>query len=121
MQYYLELDPLIPDVSFESSALPRASEQLEGIAKKLGLPSHFELSSYAAQNDLCPPEHQEAEVPWLEPRVGIDWLDSVSNFIRSNPTSVPNAERLLPEFGECREILKRAEANGSRWHFAMDI
>ena len=121
MQYYLELNLKIPDAYFESSAFPKASEQLEAIAKLLGLPSHFELFSYAAQNDLCPPEHQETEIPWYDAEVGIDWLDAVSKHIRSDPASVPNADRLLIDFSECAEVLRRAKVEGSKWHFAMDI
>ncbi len=121
MQYYLELDPPVPNLYFESSEFPKASKQLEGVAKKLGLPSHFELFSYAAQNDLCPPEHQEAEIPWLEPRAGIDWLNAVSNYIRSDPSSVPDAEPLLADFADCIDVLQRAAVHGSKWHFAMDI
>ena len=121
MQYYLELDPAIPGIFFESNAFPKASKQLEAIAKHLGIASHFELFSYGAQNDLCPPEHQETEIPWHDAQVGIDWLDAVTKHIRSNPTSVPNAEKLLREFSECEEVLHRAKAAGSKWHFAMDI
>ena len=121
MQYYLELNPPIPNVYFESSTFSKASEQLEAIAKRVGLPSHFDLFSYAAQNDLAPPEHQETEVPWFEPQVGIDWLDKVAQQIRAEPAAVPRAERLLADFAECRAALATAAATGSRWHFAMDI
>ena len=121
MQYYLELDPKIRGVDFESSAFAKASDQLDGIAKTLGLCSHFELFSYEAQNDLCPPEHQETEIPWHDAQVGIDWLDAVSDHIRSHPKSVPDSERLLRDFTECKAALQRAKAKGSKWHFAMDI
>ncbi|HEY7119460.1 MAG TPA: hypothetical protein VH475_22905 [Tepidisphaeraceae bacterium] len=121
MQYYLVLDPEIPDVYFESSAFPKASDQLEAIATRLGLPSHFELFSYAAQNDLCPPEAQETEIPWHDPQVGIDWLEAVSAHIRSDPASVPDADRLLKDFSQCIDVLRRAKTEGSKWHFAMDI
>jgi hypothetical protein len=121
VQYYLEFDPAVPDVFFESSAFPTASEQLETIAKRLGLPSHFDLFSYAAQNDLCPPEHQETEIPWYDAQVGIDWLEAVAKHVRSDPASVPNAEELLRDLTECGDALRRAKAAGSRWHFAMDI
>jgi hypothetical protein len=121
VQYYVELDPKIPDAYFESSAFPKASDQLLAITKRLGLQNHFELFSFAAQDHLCPPEHRETVVPWFEPSVGIDWLDSVSAHIRSEPASVPNADRLLADFSECTELLKKAKANGSKWHFAMDI
>ncbi|MGN6505087.1 MAG: hypothetical protein ACTHM6_05930 [Tepidisphaeraceae bacterium] len=121
MQYYVEFHPKIDDVYFESSAFPKASGQLEAIAKGLGLPSHFELFSYAAQNDLSPPEDQETEIPWFEAQVGIDWLDAVSKQIQSDPKSVPNAERLLSDFAACMDVLKRAKLEGSKWHFAMDI
>jgi hypothetical protein len=121
MQYYLELNPPVPDVYFESSAFSKASEQLDTIAKRIGLPSHFELFSFAAQNDLSPPEHQETEVPWFDAKVGIDWLDKVVQHIRTEPSAVPQAERLVADFAECRAALVRAAAAGSKWHFAMDI
>jgi hypothetical protein len=117
----LELNPEIPGVYFESSAFPKASDRLEAIAKRLGLPSHFDLFSYAAQNDLCPPEHQETEIPWHDPQVGIGWLEAVSSHIRAEPMSVPDAERLLKDFSQCIDVLRQAKSNGSRWHFAMDI
>ena len=121
MQYYLELNPTIPDVFFESSVFPKATEKLEVIAKQLRLPSHLELFSYAAQNDLCPPEHQETEIPWFDAQVGIDWLDAVAKQIRADAKSIPNADRLLKDFAECSEALRRAKAAGSKWHFAMDM
>ena len=121
MQYYLELDPKILDACFESSAFPKASEQLEAIAKRLALLNHFELFSFAAQNEVCAAEHWETEIPWFDAQLGIDWLDAVSTYIRSEPASVPNPERLLSDFSECKEVLRLAKTKGSKWHFAMDI
>jgi hypothetical protein len=121
VQYYMELDPKIPDIYFESSAFPDASDELLAIAKRLGLQSHFELFSYAAQNSLCPPEHQETVIPWFDAQVGIDWLDAISKHIRSEPASVPDADRLLSDFSDCLEVLRQAKAQNSKWHFAMDI
>ncbi|HEX3655749.1 MAG TPA: hypothetical protein VHV55_08090 [Pirellulales bacterium] len=121
MQYYMELKPPIQDVYFESSAFPDASEQLEAIAKRLRLPSHFELFSYAAQNDLSPPEHKETEVPWFDARLGIDWIEAIIGYVSAEPASVPNADALLTDLIQCADILRRAEAEGSKWHFEMDI
>ncbi len=121
MQFYLEFNPHVSGVDFESSAFANASDQLAAIAKHLGLPSHFELFSCAAQNDLCPPEHQETEIPWFDPKVGIDWLEAIVTHIRSNRASVPNADELLADLSQCADVLRRAKAEGSKWHFAMDI
>jgi hypothetical protein len=74
-----------------------------------------------AQNHLCPPECQETEIPWHDAQVGIDWIDAVASHIRSNPTSVANADELLTDFTDCLIALRRAKADRSRWHFAMDI
>jgi hypothetical protein len=121
VHYYLELDPKIADAYFESTAFPKASDQLLAIEKAIGIPSHFEFFSYSAQNHLCPPEHRETVVPWHEPQVGLDWLDAVCEYIRDNWTSIADAPRLLGDFAELRTILDRAKAQGSKWHFAMDI
>ncbi|HEY7091330.1 MAG TPA: hypothetical protein VH518_24755 [Tepidisphaeraceae bacterium] len=121
MQYYLTLKPEIPKVYFESSEFPNASDQLVAIAKQLGLANHFKFFSFAAQSDLCPPEHRQKEVPWFDAQIGIDWLNAMSKHIRSDPASVPDAESLLSDFAQCSEVLRRAKDVGSKWHLAMDI
>jgi len=61
----------------------------------------------------------------LYPLVGIRFRSGDGVFhlylSRSNPTSVPDAEQLLSDFAECNDALQRAKAEGSKWHFAMDI
>ena len=121
MQYYLELDSEIPDVFFESSAFAGAGAYLDSVADKLKIKSVFELFSYAAQNDLCPPSYEETEVPWFDPQEGIDWLDVVISHVRSNPAAVERSERLVQDLTECQDVLRKANAVGAKWHFAMDI
>jgi hypothetical protein len=87
VQYYLELDPKIPDVYFESSAFAGAGAYLDSVADKLKIKSIFELFSYAAQDDLCPPGYEEKETPWFDPQEGIDWLDVVIAHVRANPAA----------------------------------
>ena len=121
MQYYLELKPQIPELFFESCAFPDASKQLLAIAKQLGIRGHFEFFSFAAQNDLAPPEYQETAIPWHDAQAGIDWLTAMMDQIRSHPESVSDSEELLREFAQCRGVLEQAKLRGSKWHFAMDI
>ena len=121
MQFYLELDPKIPDLYFESSAFAGAGKYLDSVADQLKIKSVFELFSYAAQNGLCPPGYEETEVPWFVPQEGIDWLEVVISHIRANPTVVECPEQLVQDLTECQDVLRKAKAAGSRWHFAMDI
>jgi hypothetical protein len=121
MQYYLELDPKIPDLYFESSAFAGAGDYLDSVANQLKIKSIFELISYAAQNDLCPPGYEETEVPWFDPQEGIDWLEVVIRHVRVNSKAVERAEQLVQDLTECQDVLRKAKAAGSRWHFAMDI
>jgi hypothetical protein len=114
MQYYLELDPEIPDVYFESSAFAGAGQYLDSIADQLKIKSVFELFSYAAQNDLCPPGYEETEAPWFDPQEGIDWLEVVIAHVRANPTAVERAERLVEDLTECQDVLRQAKAAGSK-------
>jgi hypothetical protein len=121
VQYYLELDPKIPDVYFESSAFAGAGAYLDSVAGKLKIKSVFELFSYAAQDDLCPPGYEEKETPWFDPQEGIDWLDVVIAHVRANPAAVKRAETVVQDLTECQEVLRKAKAAGAKWHFAMDI
>src|SRR5207253_10843366 len=115
MQYYLELDPEIPDVFFESSAFARAGEYLDSLAEMLKIKSVFELFSYAAQNDLCPPGYEEKEVPWFDPQEGIDWLDVVIAHVRANPSAIERADALVQDLTECQDALRKAQAAGAKW------
>ncbi len=121
MTYYLELDPKIPDLDFESSAFARAGKYLDSVADRLKIKSVFELFSYAAQNDLCPPGYEETDVPWYDPQEGIDWLEVVIGHVRANPAAVERADELVQDLTECQDVLRKAKAAGARWHFAMDI
>jgi hypothetical protein len=119
--YHLEFDREVADAAFESRAFADASDQLDAVVKELGLPSHFELFSYAAQNDLCDPENQETETPWYDAQAGLDWLERVMKYVRARPDSVPNATDLLTDLVRAHEILQRAKHAGAKWHFAMDF
>lgn len=121
MQYYLELNPGISDVYFESSAFAYASDQLDKVEKDLGLKSHFDFFSFEAQNDIIPEEHQETETLWFEPQAGIEWLETLSSHIRAHPDCISDSAALLSDFSDCLEVLKQAKSEGSQWHFAMDI
>jgi hypothetical protein len=121
MLFCLELDPQIPDLFFESSAFAWAGKYLDSVADQLKIKSVFELFSSAAQNDLCPPGYEETEVPWFDPEEGISWLDAVIRHVRANPAAVENAEELVQDLTECQDVLRKAKAAGSKWHFVMDI
>ncbi len=123
MQYYVMLDNPEPgfDDCFESSILADASEELEAVEKHLKIKSHFELFSYTVQNDLCPPGYEETEIPWFEPDEGIAWLTAVIDHVRANPASVEHAEQLIEGLSHCRNVLRKANEIGAKWHFAMDI
>ena len=121
MQYFLELDPRIPDLYFESSAFADAGSYLHSVADRLKIKSVFNLFSYAAQNGMCPEDYEETEVPWFDPQEGIDWIEAVIGHVRENPTAVERAERLVQDLTECQDVLRKAKTAGSKWHFAMDI
>jgi hypothetical protein len=121
VQYYLELSPPVPDLVFESSAFARAGAYLDSVADQLKIKSVFEFFSYEPQRDLFPPGYEGMEEPWFDPREGIEWLDVVIDHVCANPDAVERPERLVQDLTECQNVLRRAMAARSKWHFAMDI
>ena len=121
MQFYMELEPNIPDLGFESSAFADAGKYLDSVAGQLKIKNVYELFSYAAQDDLCPPGYEETEIPWFDPQEGIDWLAVVIAHLNANPEAVENAEELIRDLAHCQDILRKAQSTGAKWHFAMDI
>lgn len=123
MQCYLALDNPEPgfDAHFESSTFADASEDLEAIESQLGIKSHFDLFSYAAQNSLCEPEDEETEIPWFDAQEGIDWLAAMIAHIRQHPSSVQRCEQLANDLTACQDVLRKAKGIAAKWHFEMDI
>jgi hypothetical protein len=121
VQYYLELDPQIPELFFESSAFAEAGAYIDSVADELRIKSVFDLFSYEAQDDLCPPGYEEQETPWFDAQEGIDWLDVVIAHVRRNPAAVDRADKLVLDLTDCQNVLREAKAVGAKWHFAMDI
>jgi hypothetical protein len=121
MQYFLELDPKIEGLYFESSAFADASDYLHSVAEQLHIKSFYELFSYEDQNDLCPPGYEETEVPWFDAQEGIEWLTVVIEHVHANPEAVEEAEQLVQDLTDCQDVLSRAKAAGAKWHFVMDI
>ena len=121
MQFFLKLDPKIPDLFFESSAFADAGEYIHSVADRLKIKSVFSLMSCADQNSLCPPGYEEEETPWFDPQEGIDWLDVVIEHLRANPNAVANSKTLVNDLSDCRDVLRQAKSAGAKWHFAMDI
>ncbi len=85
---YLELDPRVPDLYFESSVFARAGKYLDPVANKPKIKSVFELFSYATQNHLCPPGYEETEVPWFDPQEGADWRNDPAALHGRRPCGV---------------------------------
>ena len=118
VQFFLELEPNIPDLYFESSAFADAGTYLDSIADKLKIKSVYEFFSYAGQDDLCPPGYEETDVPWFDPQEGIDWINAVIAHLRATPSAVEDTEQLVGDLTNCKRVLHKAQAAGAKWHLA---
>jgi hypothetical protein len=115
------------DIYVNGSFLSKNNDELERIAKRLGVEplmgffsiSNEELSALAEEHDasLSKPKaaHQEK---WFTPDEG---LRTVNALLQELATSkLVRLDRVEAELREFEKILEAAKANGVRWHLAVD-
>ena len=120
MQYYLELSPPVPDLVFDSSEFARAGAYLDSVADQLKIKSVFEFFSYGAARPV--PAGLRRNGRAVVRPAGGDRVARRRHRPRvHNPDAVERPERLVQDLTECQNVLRRAMAARSKWHFAMDI
>ncbi|MBA3484658.1 MAG: hypothetical protein H0T51_22870 [Pirellulales bacterium] len=58
---------------------------------------------------------------WFAPEEGLSWISQLQRHLTANPNAVGDADAVLADLAEYREVLDTAKANDVRWHFAVDF
>lgn len=132
--FFIVLDRSDPgfDTMVNGKFLSKEVDRLEKIAKSLGICPLEEFVSYSpdeaqammADMGTDPGDIEGMELPeqkWYDPQEGLDWVDRVSAHIRSNPTSVKNAQGVLADLDEYRKVLSQAKQVGAKWNLQVDF
>lgn len=132
--FFIVLDRKDPgfDTMVNGKFLSQDAKRLEKIAKSLGIHPLEEYVSYSPEDARTMMEEmgtdpdtiegmQLPEQEWYDPQEGLDWVEQVSNHIRSNPSSVKNAKGVLADLDEYRTVLAQAKQVGARWNLQVDF
>jgi hypothetical protein len=121
------------DVPFDTSVngkfLSNESAQLETIARTLGISPLEEYISYSPEEARAMMEEFGAdddggELPeqkWFDPQEGLDCAGKLFEYVQTNPDAVGNAEGVLSDLLEFKEVFKKADTVGSRWNLQVDF
>jgi len=128
--YFILLDNREPgfDTFVNGKFLAQDAKALIKIARKLNLKTLDDFCSMspvearAVLEDLGG-DVDNAEFPeeqWYLPEEGLTWVTTVTNYIKTDPSAVRNAENVLSDLAEYKEVLTNAKRIGARWHLQVD-
>ncbi len=139
--YYVVLNTDAPDfdTTVDGKALARNSTQIDLIAGSLGfkaLDGYFSISPADARLQMAdllgiedennlPPENEEAlkQMPpeeWYDAQHGVDWATQIANYIRENPGSVKDPDKVLADLDQMKQVMTDAVKRGLKWHLLVD-
>ena len=128
--YYIVLDREIAGVDpfVNGKAVARESDRLELVTQSLGLRDINEFVSASPDDLMATAEELGIELPnepppeaWFTPEEGLTWVSRLQDHLRTNPNEVGDADAVLADLAEYRQLLDTAKANDIRWHFAVDF
>jgi hypothetical protein len=126
--YYIVLEKEIPnlDVYVNGNYLSKNSENLEQLAKQLGIPtlmSFFSVNPNELSSLLGEPGFGEAggkadSERWFNAEDGLQTIRALSNhFEHTEPTA---HGQIVSELREFDQVLSAAQQQGIRWHLSVD-
>jgi hypothetical protein len=128
--WYIALEQKIPgfdELLVDGKSLADASDELDNIARRRAVTPLMEFFGAGADEimDLLGEDGIEGmeglEPRWFAPSDGLTTTEALMSHIQSDPTSVPRADFVLEDLRNFEKVLKRANAEGIRWHLAVDI
>jgi hypothetical protein len=126
---YIVLERKIPntDVYVNGSLLSKKSQELEKMAKHLGVTtlmeffsiSRDELGSFLSEQDLeSAAGNSKYDEKWFTAEEG---LRTVHALLKSTAeSSLGDRDRIAAELQEFAKVLEQAKASNIRWHLAVD-
>jgi hypothetical protein len=121
--YFIVLD--LPEPGFDpfvnGKSLAHEAQRINELAETLGL---RQLDDYlgGVPEELLDelPELAEAETAWFEPAEGITWAEALIESLSANPSPLRDADGVLADLEDCRQVFRQAADVGARWQFQID-
>ena len=124
---YIVLEREIPNTDVNGRLLSKKSQELEKIAKHMGVTtlmgffsiSRDELGSFLSEQDLeSAAGNSKYDEKWFAAEEG---LRTVNALLKGTAeSSMDGRDRLAAELQEFAKVLELAKANSIRWHLAVD-
>ena len=92
------------DTMMNGKALAKAWEALDAVAAKLGVPP---------LNKLC-------NNSWKAPEKGLPAFEKYLQYVKTNPTAVPNAHEVIEDLKDVIRLVSAARGLGTKWRLLLD-
>jgi hypothetical protein len=128
---FIVLEHEIPgfDQSEYSKDLAQASEELDGVAATLDvlpLMSFFskdaeEVAEFLDDEGVALDEMPIPDETWYTAADGLKTVDALLGHYQSVANPTPQTGQIIQDLKEFQSVLRRAEAEGVRWHLDVDF
>ena len=117
--YFIALDTDDPgfDAFVDGKMLTKHLSHINRVAQQLGL-KQFE--DYASQ-DLSEFGGPAMEETWFEPSEGLQWAETLNNYLQQHPEAVEDREAVLDDLDDYIVAFRQAESLGHQWHLELDL
>lgn len=139
--YYVAVNTDAPDfdTTIDGKSLSTNSKQVDAIAASLGFRSlhdYFSISAEDARREMevlleiedvdeLTPEDEEVlrQLPpeaWFDAEHGLNYAVQVADYIRQHPESVNDADAVLNDLEQMKQVMTDTQERGLKWHFQVD-
>jgi hypothetical protein len=128
---FIVLEHEIPgfDTFVNGKSLSKASEELDAAAAQLGvqpLMGFFskdpeELAEFLNDEGSALDELPIPEETWYTAADGLKTVDALLDHYQTAASPTPQTQKIVSDLLEFQNVLRRAEAEGVRWHLDIDF
>ncbi len=125
---YIVLDKADPgfDTFVNGKVISKETEKLDMISRQLDIPTFDSFISMSSEDfeDLLGDEVDippQQDIQWFSGEDGLSFIETLTQYLRANPTSVNNPSAVLDDLDEYAAVFRKAKEIGAKWHLNIDI
>ena len=123
---YVTFEEDIPglDTFMNGKALLKASDQVDAIAKSLGvrpLMEFFSIDPDMASEFVANDSVQISPRTWFSADEGLKTARALRTHLTANPSLVPKQHMVFDDLTDIERLLSAASEHSVRWNFSIDI
>jgi hypothetical protein len=127
--YYIEFDNENLEIDHtDGKSVARAMDELNALAEEIGVTPLEQFMGQSMEDisdmlgeDIEMEDGSDGTATWFEPSAGITALERLITELKANPRRIPSATDVAEDLESYCAALRTAQAQGAKWHLAIDF